>query len=76
MALRVSLDRFLEEHQITAYRLSKALDGVVSKTTVYDMTKGENVQRVDIKNLEAVLDALSRLTGKELTPNDLLLDKK
>ena len=76
MALRVSLDRFLEEHQITAYRLSKALEGRVSKTTVYDMAKGENVQRVDIKNLEAVLHALSQITGEELTPNDLLLDNK
>jgi hypothetical protein len=74
MALRISLDRFLKEHQITPYKLSKVLEGSVSKTSVYEMAKGDSIQRIDLKNLEAVIEALSQLTGKKVTPNDLLID--
>lgn len=70
--LRVSLDRFLERHNLTAYRLVKATQGRVARGSVYALARGKDVKRVDLDTLNEVMNALERLTGQSVTPNDLL----
>ncbi len=66
MSIRFSLDRFLERHDITRYRLAKELEGEVGHTTVYYLARGEEVQRLDLKSLEAVVKGLERLLGEQV----------
>ena len=71
MPLRFTLDRFLEANKITTYRLMKRLEGRVSRGTVYALAQGD-VKRLDLESMFGVMEALSELTGKAITPNDLL----
>lgn len=70
--LRVSLDRYLRQHDLTAYRLVKETGGRVARGSVYALARGEEVKRVDLETLSEVMAALHRITGQEVTPNDLL----
>lgn len=72
MRLRLSLDRFLATHSLTPYRLFKEVEGKLAKSSVYDLVRGDEVKRVDLSTLSAVLEGLMSLTGERLTPNDLL----
>ncbi|CAN5857427.1 hypothetical protein BH24DEI2_BH24DEI2_18380 [soil metagenome] len=72
MSIRFSLDRFLERHDITRYRLAKELEGEVGHTTVYYLARGEEVQRLDLKSLEAVLKGLERLLGERVALESLI----
>ena len=72
MQIRVSLDRYLERHNLSAYRLANELKGRVAQGSVYAMTRSKTVKRVDLKTLSGVLEALERITGEPVTPNDLL----
>ena len=72
MAIRFSLDRFLERHNLTRYRLAKELEGEIGHTTVYYLARGEEVQRIDLKSLEAVVKGLARLTGERVALEDLI----
>jgi hypothetical protein len=49
----------------------KHLNGRVARGTVYGLASGE-VQRVDLETLSGVLGGLAEITGKPVTPNDLL----
>jgi hypothetical protein len=70
--VRVSLDRFLQKNNLTAYRLVKETKGNAAQGSVYAFARGEKVKRVDLETLGVVMQALTRLTGKPVTPNDLL----
>ncbi len=72
MAIRFSLDRFLERHELTRYQLAKELEGVIGHTTVYYLARGEEVQRVDLKSLEAVVKGLERLIGERVALESLI----
>ena len=72
MQIRVSLDRYLERHNLSAYRLANELKGRVAQGSVYAMTRSKTVKRVDLETLSGVLEALERITGEPITPNDLL----
>jgi hypothetical protein len=72
MNVRVSLDRYLQQNNLTAYRLSKEVAGKAAQGSVYALARGNKVKRVDLETLSEVMQALSRLTGKPITPNDLL----
>ena len=72
MTVRVSLDRFLERNNLTAYKLTKEVGGKASQGSVYALSRGNKVKRVDLETLSEVMGALSRLTGQPVTPNDLL----
>ena len=72
MLIRVSLDRYLERHNLSAYRLANELKGRVAQGSVYAMTRSKRVKRIDLETLSGVLQALERITGEPVTPNDLL----
>lgn len=72
MGLRFSLDTFLREHGLTAYRLVKETEGLVARGSVFAMARGESVKRIDLENLEHILAALSALTGKSVQVGDLI----
>lgn len=72
MLIRVSLDRYLERHNLSAYRLANELKGRVAQGSVYAMTRSKTVKRIDLETLSGVLQALERITGEPVTPNDLL----
>ena len=70
--LRMSLDRYLARHNLTTYRLAKEIESEVARSSVYDLARGDDVRRVDLKTLNAVLIGLEKLTGQQVTPNDLI----
>ena len=72
MLIRVSLDRYLERHNLSAYRLANELKGRVAQGSVYAMTRSKTVKRIDLETLTGVMQALERITGEPVTPNDLL----
>ncbi|MEF2279894.1 helix-turn-helix transcriptional regulator [Deinococcus sp. YIM 134068] len=72
MTLRFSLDTFLREHGLTAYRLVKETEGLVARGSVFAMARGESVKRVDLENLEHIMAALGALTGKTVQVGDLI----
>ena len=72
MAIRFSLDRFLERHNLTRYRLAKEVEGEIGHATVYYLARGEEVQRIDLKSLEAVVKGLARLTGEPVALESLI----
>ncbi len=71
MNVRVSLDRYLQQNNLTAYRLSKEVAGKAAQGSIYALARGEKVKRVDLETLSQVMQALTRLTGQPVTPNDL-----
>jgi len=68
---RWKLNQYLADHNITAYRLSAETKGQLSRTTVYELARGETT-RLDLKTLDVVAATLKRLTGKAVTACDLL----
>jgi hypothetical protein len=70
-SVRWRLEAFLREHGISIYRLHKALGGKVSKTGLYNITRGRTTG-VEFELLAHVLEALESLTQKDLELADVL----
>jgi DNA-binding Xre family transcriptional regulator len=68
--IKLRLKDCLDANGLSVYRLEKECPEV-SRTTLYKLAAGE-VDGVRFNTLNAVLIALARLTGKPVTPNDLL----
>ncbi len=67
------LGNYLQAHNLTAYKLEKAVSGVVSRNTVYKWAReSEAPDHIHTAQFVAVMQALTRLTGQPVTPNDLL----
>lgn len=69
--LRFSLDHYLRDHGLTAYRLVKETEGKVARGSIFAMARGDSVKRIDLENLNHVVSALSALTGEQVTVADL-----
>ena len=69
MTVHLILKDRLKLHRISAYRLWKASG--LSKGTIYALVNGK-AEGFDFKTMQTVLDTLSRLTHKAITPNDVL----
>lgn len=69
--LRFSLDQYLRDHGLTAYRLVKETEGLVARGSIFAMARGDSVKRIDLENLNHVVAALSALTGEQVTVADL-----
>lgn len=69
--IRWRLNDILQAHNLTAYKLEQAVRGNVSRNTVYRWAK-ETPQLLDLAALPHIMQALTRLTGQPVTPNDLL----
>jgi hypothetical protein len=67
--IRVRLRDILAEHELSAYRLAKQVQGVSPKT-VYAVSAGRAGPSLDA--LDRILTALRELTGEALQPGDLL----
>ena len=72
MATTWKLRDYLHERRIKPAALAKKMDGKMSRTAVYGLVQLEQPKAVYLETLNAVLPALRELTGKEVTPNDLL----
>jgi hypothetical protein len=71
MTIRLNLNKFLETHAISAYRVVKETTGKLAANTVYDLAK-RPAQRIDLETVGQVVTALERITGETITINDLL----
>lgn len=69
--VQFTLRHYLALHGLSAYRLAQAAHGRVSERTVYALARGE-ASRVDLGTLGAVITTLEELTGKPVSPGDLL----
>lgn len=62
----------LESEGINAYKLAMQVDHSRANTVYRLARKGETLKRVDLEVLADLLVGLRKLTGKALTPNDLI----
>lgn len=69
LMLRLNINGYLEQRNITAYRLIK--ESGLAPNTVYTLARTP-AKRIDLDTLESIVKALTRLTGQPVTPNDLL----
>ena len=67
--LKWKLKEYLDAHEITGYRLIQ--ESGVSGNTVYAISNNKT-DGVQGRVLNDILNALHRLTGQPITPNDLL----
>jgi hypothetical protein len=71
LSVRWRLNDILKANNLTAYKLEQAVRGNVSRNTIYRWAR-ETPQLLDLGALPFVVEALTRLTGQAVTPNDLL----
>jgi predicted transcriptional regulator len=69
MPFKWKVDKLLEAHNITPYRLAK--DSGLSNTTVYAIVNGES-ENLQGKVLDRLLVTLEDLTGKKLRIQDVV----
>lgn len=69
MSLDWKLKDLLEQNNITVYKLADVSG--VPRNTLYNLVNKEP-SRVDLGTLDAVLEALDKLTGKRVKVSDLL----
>ena len=69
--VRWKLREVLEGCRVSVYHFHQALEGKVSRTALYRITRGET-KGVDFDILGAVLDALERITGEKYEVSDLI----
>ena len=72
-AIRWKLNKFLSEHDLTAYRLATTLDSHTRTPTIYRLAKEDlELSRIDFNVLATIIDGLRELTGKKVDITDLL----
>ncbi len=67
--IRLNIGSYLQQKNITPYRLVK--ESGLAPNTVYTLARSP-AKRVDLDTLGSIVEALTRLTGQPVTPNDLL----
>ncbi len=67
--LRWRLRDYLNEHNLSAYALTRAAD--VAPNTVYALARGDS-ERISLEVFDKVLTALEKLTGQPVGVSDLL----
>jgi len=72
MQIRVSLDKYLKQQNLSAYKLVQETEGRVARGSVYALARGEQVKRVDLETLGEVMTALERITGHKVNVSDVL----
>ncbi|GMA15750.1 XRE family transcriptional regulator [Deinococcus metallilatus] len=73
MTLRLNLGRYLQEHDISAYRLVQEVKGRVAPNTVYSLAR-KPVQRIDLDTVAKILQALGRVRGEKVAITEMLED--
>jgi hypothetical protein len=69
MALRLNLGKYLERHNISAYRVVQV--SKLSPNTVYALARKPS-KRIDLDTVSAVLAGLETITGENVQLNDLI----
>ena len=69
--LRWDLEKVLEARGITRYELAQNMEGNF-KTRLTSLYRTKDPKRVDLPVMAEIVSALRRMTGEEVTPNDLL----
>jgi DNA-binding Xre family transcriptional regulator len=75
MKLDWKLKGILEERGVSVYALARAMGNQTHAIKLYRITNADvskRPRRVDFDTLEQIIPALETLTGKPVTPNDLL----
>ena len=67
--MRWRIKAYLQAARITPYRLWK--ESGLAQSTVYALAKDRG-DRADLATLGRLVETLERLTGRTVTPNDLL----
>lgn len=70
--IKLVLNRFLSDHNLTRYRLAATVKGQLSQSAVYALTQSDQVQRIDLGTLAVVLSGLRELTGEKVHLQDIL----
>jgi DNA-binding Xre family transcriptional regulator len=69
--MKWNLEGWLEQHGITRYELAQNMGGNV-KTRLTSLYRMRQPKRIDLSVMGEIVSALRRITGEEVTPNDLL----
>jgi hypothetical protein len=69
MALRLNLGKYLEQHNISAYRVVQV--SKLAPNTVYALAR-KPTKRIDLDTVSAVLAALETITGENVQLGDLI----
>jgi hypothetical protein len=69
MTLRFNLGKYLERHQISAYRVVQV--SKLAPNTVYTLAR-QPAQRIDLDTVSAVLAGLETITGQPVLITDLI----
>jgi uncharacterized membrane protein len=69
MTLRFNLGKYLERHQISAYRVVQV--SKLAPNTVYTLAR-QPAQRIDLDTVSAVLAGLETITGQVVPITDLI----
>lgn len=72
MQVQWKLHDYLKSRGITPYRLAKAIPDV-RQATIYRLAAKDAPQAVSFGVLSQVIHGLRKLTGQDITPNDLIL---
>lgn len=59
--IKIRLNQYLQQHDLSAYRLVKETKGKVARNSVYSLARG-GMQRVDLDTLNVVMEALEGLS--------------
>ncbi len=71
MTLRLNLGKYLEQHNISAYRVVQV--SKLSPNTVYALAR-KPTKRIDLDTVSAVLAGLESITGESVVLSDLIED--
>lgn len=69
--IKWNLEHWLEERRVTRYELAQNMSGNV-KSRITSLYRMRDPKRVDLAVVAEIVAALRRITGEEVTPNDLL----
>lgn len=71
--IRLTLNRYLQDHGVTPAALASATAPRVSRNTVYRLLRQEEeITRIDLPTLTVLILTLRRLTGQQTEISDLL----
>lgn len=73
MPTRFLLGDFLERHDITPNALSVKTQGKLSRNSIYNLVNGDRPNSVRLSSLDVLIPVLRSMTGKRVTPGDLLV---
>lgn len=73
MPTQMKLKEFLEERDISVYRLAQETEGSLSRTSLYSLTSQTSPPKgILFESLDTLIPALRELTGEEVNIEDLL----